>query len=130
MPRMQTTLNALNTRMAHGPIREFSRTHRDLFAPGEDFSHALAHSADIPALYDAFKEHLANIPGGISEAMRAAIHYALGTNPPTLVTLAWAPSYDFEIDIWQAPDTEETRGGITILLKSRYPDDAHPIAKK
>ena len=69
-------------------------------------------------------------PGGISEALRATIHYALGTTPPTLITFAWAPSYDYEIDIWQAPDTETTKGGITVLFKSRYPDDVHPIAAK
>jgi len=29
--------------------------------------------------------------------------------------------------VWQAPDTKTTKGGITVLIKSRYPDDAHPI---
>jgi len=31
--------------------------------------------------------------------------------------------------MWFAPDTPPTQGGITILLKSRYPTDAHPAAK-
>jgi hypothetical protein len=29
--------------------------------------------------------------------------------------------------VWQAPDTKNTKGGITVLLKSRYPSDEHPL---
>jgi hypothetical protein len=129
MPTLQTTLNALNAKTAHGAIREFARTSRDKFAPDTDVAHALAEAAEMPALYEYLKAHLANTPGGIAEALRATIHYALGTNPPTLITFAWAPSYDYELNIWQAPDTEATKGGITILFKSRYPDHAHPLKK-
>jgi hypothetical protein len=31
------------------------------------------------------------------------------------------------VTIWQAPDTRTSRGGITVLVKSRYPDDTHPL---
>jgi hypothetical protein len=126
---MQTILNSLNTKTAHGNIRAFAASSRDKFAPETDVAHALAEAAENPALYEALKAHLAKTPGGIAEALRATIHYALGTTPPTLITFAWAPSYDFEIDIWQAPDTATTKGGITILFKSRYPDHAHPLEK-
>jgi len=126
MPMMQTTLNALNAKTAHSNIRAFAASSRDSFGPGADVADALAEATDAPApLKAALKAHLANTPGGIAEALRATIHYALSTH--TLVTFAWAPAYDYEIDIWQAPDTDHTKGGITILFKSRYPDDAHPL---
>ena len=86
-----------------------------------------------PAKSPLFKDlvsYFDTIPGSLQEIFRATIYYALSTNPPTLVTFAWAPSYDFEMTTWQAPDTRETQGGITVLLKSRYPTDAHPIAKR
>ena len=66
----------------------------------------------------------------MQEAIRAVIFDALGTKPPTPITFAWAPGYDFEVSIWQAPDTRTSRGGITILIKSRYPDDNHPLANE
>jgi hypothetical protein len=62
------------------------------------------------------------------EALRAIIYQALGTTPPTQITFSWAPAYDYELTIWDAPNTRRTRGGITVLLKSRYPDDKHPLA--
>jgi hypothetical protein len=127
MPAMQTVLNKLNAKTAHGAIRGFAETSLGDFAPGQNLAAALAKAADSPALHDYLLEHLGKTPGGISEALRATIHYALTTH--TLITFAWAPSYDFELDIWQAPDTDNTRGGITILFKSRYPDHAHPLEK-
>ena len=131
MPAMQTVLHTLNANTGRDNIRTFARTNREEFAHGQNLAVALANAAakDSP-LYDTFKDYLGRMPGGISEALRATIHYALGTTPPTLITFAWAPSYDYEIDIWQAPDTGATKGGITVLFKSRYPDDAHPIAAK
>ena len=59
--------------------------------------------------------------------LRSIIHHALSTTPPTQVTFAWAPGYDFEMTVWQAPDTKTTKGGITVLVKSRYPADTHPL---
>ena len=64
----------------------------------------------------------------MQEALRAIIYQALSTTPPTQITFAWAAGYDFELSVWQAPDTKTSKGGITVLLKSRYPDDKHPIA--
>jgi hypothetical protein len=75
-----------------------------------------------------FKAYLATVPPLILETVRGVLHHALSTTPPTPVTLAWAPGYDFEVTIWQAPDTAETPGGVTVLCKSRYPADPHPLA--
>jgi hypothetical protein len=64
----------------------------------------------------------------LQEALRSTIYHALSTKPPTQVTFGWAPGYDYEVTIWHAPDTKKTKGGITVLIKSRYPDDKHPLA--
>ena len=74
------------------------------------------------------KAYFAHMPGAIHESLRSVIHHALSTNPPTQITFAWAPAYDWELTVWQAPDTRHTKGGITLLIKSRYPDDKHPIS--
>jgi hypothetical protein len=104
---------------------------RDKFAPGAPLHDALAEHGATPGtpLHRAFREHLRELPGAISETLRATIHHALGTTPPTHITFAWAPSYDHEITVWHAPDTDDTKGGITVLIKSRYPSDNHPLKK-
>jgi hypothetical protein len=45
------------------------------------------------------------------------------------ITFSWTPGYDFELTIWDAPDTGRTHGGITVLLKSRYPGDTRPALR-
>ncbi|MGH7025654.1 MAG: hypothetical protein ACREEB_19000 [Caulobacteraceae bacterium] len=129
VPMMQTVLGKLNANMSRENIRTFARNDAARYAHGEPLHEALAdHGADPGELHDAFRDYLQRMPGAISEALRATIHYALSTTPPTLVTFSWAPSYDYEIDIWQAPDTKATKGGVTVLFKSRYPDHPHPLA--
>jgi hypothetical protein len=59
--------------------------------------------------------------------IRAIMNYAVSTSPPTQITFAWSPGYDYELTIWHAPDTDATSGGITVLIKSRYPADTHPL---
>lgn len=128
MPRFQTLLGALNTSFGGQEIAKTARG-RDSFAPGQPLDHALALMVapmDSP-MYLAFRRYVAAMPRGIQEAIRSTLHCALSTDPPTLVTGAWAPAYDYEVTVWQAPDTQETRGGITLLVKSRYPDDPHPL---
>jgi len=127
---MQTVLARLNANLGREHIREFARNDGGKFAYGEPLHNALADAGAEPGpLREAFKNYLGKIPGGITEALRATLYHALTTTPPTMVTFAWAPAYDYEIDIWQAPDTKETKGGITVLFKSRYPDDPHPLSK-
>jgi hypothetical protein len=127
MPAMQTTLHGLNASFGPGNVANAAGQQAQ-FAHGAPYQQTLANmGSSDPVLNRALREYLKKMPGGISETLRSAIHYALGTTPPTNVTFAWAPSYDWEITVWQAPDTAQTKGGITILIKSRYPDDAHPL---
>ena len=129
MPRLQTTLIELNAGFRESNVANLA-ANRAVFAPGAPLHSALADIAADPSTPEnrAFREYLRKLPGSVSETMRATIHHALSTTPPTLVTFAWAPSYDYEITVWQAPDTADTKGGITILIKSRYPSDDHPLA--
>ena len=129
MPRFQALVGELNTAFSKNQIGQMVGLRAD-FAPGKPLDTALANLAARPDTVEhrTFKAFVGNIPPGLQAAISATIHYALTTEPPTLITCAWAPGYDYEVSLWQAPDTIETRGGITILFKSRYPDDKHPLA--
>jgi hypothetical protein len=119
----------LNTAFSKSQIGQTVGLKAD-FAPGKPLDAALAGLVAKPDTVEhrTFKAFVGKIPPGLQAAIGATIHYALSTDPPTLITCAWAPAYDYEIDVWQAPDTTETRGGVTMLFKSRYPDDKHPLA--
>ncbi|HEY8003754.1 MAG TPA: hypothetical protein VIE16_05965 [Phenylobacterium sp.] len=130
MPRFQALVGKLNARLGKDEISNTIAA-REAFAPGRPFHVALADMIAEPKTVEhrTFSAFVGRIPAGIQETLRSTIYHALGTSPPTLVTFAWAPSYDYEMTIWQAPDTAETLGGITVLIKSRYPDDRHPLAQ-
>ena len=128
MPRFQALVSELNSAFSQNQIAQTARL-RDEFAPDKPLDVALARLVAQPDTveYRAFKTFVGKIPHGLQKVISATLLHSL-TEPYTLVTCAWAPGYDYEVDLWQAPDTPETRGGITILFKSRYPDDRHPIA--
>ena len=129
MPKFQTLLHELNIKFSPNRVGELV-TNKSAFAPGQPLDTALATLLAKPGttLFRTFKAYLAKTPGSISEALRSTIYYVLSTTPPTPITFSWAPAYDYEITVWHAPDTKSTRGGVTVLLKSRYPDDRHPLA--
>ena len=124
MPRMQTAVSAFNT--SFGPAR-IAENDADVLAPdsGASFSEALVRSG--VELDDATAAFVDRWPTGIQAAVRAVLADNLRREGTVPVTFAWAPGYDFEVSIWDVRDTAETAGGITILFKSRYPDDPHPL---
>ena len=126
MPMMQTVLIELNHKFCADGIGEFAAS-KDTFAPGNTLKAEMFASSGT-LLHRALKAYFAQLPGSFHETLRGIIHYALSTTPPTQVTFAWAPSYDYELTLWHSPDTKLTKGGITVLFKSRYPDDKHPLA--
>lgn len=65
-------------------------------------------------------------PLGMREAVRAAIYASLTRDQRVPITFAWAPGYDYELSIWEAAGSEKSLGGMTILMKSRYPLEAEP----
>ena len=66
------------------------------------------------------------IPRGMQEALRALIRDNLSREVPLAMTFAWALGYDYELQVWEAPGDDGSKGGITVLLRTRYPSDAHP----
>jgi hypothetical protein len=127
MPMLQTVLGDLNRAFGKDGIERLA-VNRDAFAPGKPLGAGLVVQKGTP-LYDAWQEYLRELPGSFQETLRSILHYALSTAPPTHVTFAWAPSYDYELTVWHAPDTQTTKGGITVLIKSRYPSDKHPLPR-
>ena len=124
MPMFQTVLGELNVYMGREKIRELARR-KDEFAPGKDPDYGFLMDAH-PRLVQAWQAYLKEMPLGIRTGLRAIIHHALSTDPPTPLTVAWAPGYDYEMTVWQSADSDLTRGGVTVLLKSRYPVDPRP----
>lgn len=126
MPGLQTVLGKLNTAFGRDGIKDMVK-HRDKFEPGKPLAAGIVVTKKA-ALFEFYAAYINSMPMSMQEALLAIIHHALGTAPPTQITFSWAPSYDYELTIWHAPDTRSTRGGITVLLKSRYPNDKHPLA--
>ena len=127
MPILQTVLGQLNAAFTGQSLTTLA-SQRSAFAPGQPLGAGIV----VPKgsqLYDAWQAYLGELPGAFQETLRSIIHYALSTAPPTQITFAWAPSYDYELTVWHAPDTATTKGGITVLVKSRYPTDKHPLPK-
>ena len=133
MPALQTVISELN--------RAFSKEHiNELVARREEFAPTPSVADEKPLarglvvkkgtpLHGAWLEFLNTMPKSLQEVQRAIIYHALGTKPPTLITFAWMPGYDWALTITHAPDTKATRGGITILTMSRYPGDKHPVSR-
>jgi hypothetical protein len=67
--------------------------------------------------------YLGAFPSGLQEAVRALLHDNLASGQPLDVTVAWAPGYEDELSLVQVADNSRTAGGITVLVRSRYPDD-------
>ena len=125
MPRMQTAVSAFNA--TFGPERVMELDPSPLSpGSGASLSEALLEMG-VP-LDRATAQYVEGWPSGIQAAVRAVLHDNLRRDAVVPITFAWAPGYDFEVTIWDVLDTAETAGGITLLFKSRYPDDPHPLA--
>lgn len=71
---------------------------------------------------------LDSIPQGMQAALKALIAQNLSREPGDRweMTFAWAPGYDYQLSLWEAPSTVVSRAGITVMLQTRYPADPHP----
>ena len=65
-------------------------------------------------------------PPAFSASFRAAIHAFLSSGSEGPITVAWAPGYDYELNVWQSTGAKDSPGGLTILARTRYPFDKHP----
>lgn len=130
MPGLQTTTGYLNEAFNRGHIQDLV-ARRDVFAPGHRLSAGLKLVLKgHPGLFKFLLPYIEELPASFQETLRNLAFFALSTKPPTTITFSWTPAYDFELTIWDAPDAGRTRGGITVLLKSRYPGDAHPVPQR
>ena len=124
VPRMQTAVSALNMRFGAAAIGEVPA---EPFAPGgSSLGDALVASG--VELDDATLRYVAGWPSALQAALQAAIFENLARDGRVPITFAWAPGYDYELTIWDVRDSAETAGGITVLFRSRYPSDAHPLS--
>jgi len=127
MPALQTVLSNLNYAFSKNEVAQLIARRED-FAPGKPLDLGFATPKGTP-LYRAWRNYIKQLPESFQDTLRGIIFYSLSTKPSTPLTFAWAPGYDYELAIWHAPDTRETRGGITVLIKSRYPIDKHPLLR-
>ena len=127
MPAFQTLLAEINDCFGKNQIASLI-ARREAFAPGcaLDVKHFFEEQSKVVKALDKYVKQM---PASFREMLRAIIYHALSSKPATRVTFAWAPGYDYEVTMWDAPDTRTTKGGITVLIKSRYPGDAHPLSR-
>jgi hypothetical protein len=127
MPALQSVLGHLNRAFSKDEIGKLAEA-RESFAPGKGFDTSLFVKKGTP-LHKAWTDYHGQLPASFQDMLRSIIYHALSTKPATQITFAWAPGYDYELTMWHAPDTKQTKGGITVLVKSRYPSDLHPLKK-
>jgi len=127
VPMLQSILGELNYAFGRQGMKQ-TVEHRESFAPGKPLDFSMIVGRDSK-LHDSWVEYLERLPPSIKETLRSVVYQSLSTKPPTLITFAWMPGYDYELHLSQAPDTKTTRGGITILMRSRYPSDSHPLSR-
>lgn len=123
MPRMQEMSVQLNSVFGAG----IGDLDPDLFGPD---SGSLAEAfARLPGVQigPAEAAYIDAWPTALQAALKAALHENLRRDGTVPVTFAWTPGYDYDLRIWDVRDSSTTRGGMTVLVTSRYPDDPHPL---
>lgn len=118
MPGFAALVAELNRRFHPSQINDFAK-HADAFAPGKPLDPGLISQPGSP-VQRRFSSYLEEVPPVLREAVRSVIHQALSSQPPTQLTFAWVPAYEFEMTISHAAC------GITVVFKSRYPNDKLP----
>jgi hypothetical protein len=92
-----------------------------LFAEGRSLVEALQELGVI--VNDEEASYIAAFPSGLQEAVRALVHDNIASGAPLDMTFAWAPGYEDELSLWQVADGDHTTGGITVFIRSRFPED-------
>lgn len=125
---MQEALSAMNQSFSVGSIGGFGPEVAEAFRPGPDSSLVEGLRA-VPGLElsDAALRYIATWPTALQRTVQTVIWEDLTRPGRVPITFAWTPGYDFSVQVVDVLDTKETHGGITVLLKSRYPDDPHPL---
>lgn len=127
MPALQVAMGPLNERFSAANIGNAELNPPEAFAEGVHLADLVEEQAFLPQA--AVVAFLKQMPTAMHEAIRAVIHADLGRDKPLPITFAWQPGYDWELTVNDVASTDETEGGITIIVRSRYPRDTHPLAK-
>jgi hypothetical protein len=73
---------------------------------------------------------LDKLPRGIAAALRAVLSDNFAREGgPWEVQFVWEPSYDYRVTVHEAGPSSISNGGISIVLGTRYPDDARAGAQ-
>jgi len=120
MPHMQAMVERANERFNR---KNIGGVNPGLLAAGTALVDA-ARALEI-ATSTAEEQVLGSLPAGQQEALRATLLSAVQRGLP--VQFAWAAGYDYEMTFWEAAGSSESLGGTTVLLRTRYPSDAHPL---
>jgi hypothetical protein len=118
MPMLVAFVADLNVKFHASQIANTAKQ-REAFAPGRPLDLGVLADGDRTKQRVLALQAKA-LPPMIQEALRSVIYHALGEATPRPITFAWAPAYDYELSIFDAPC------GTTVLLKSRYAADAPP----
>lgn len=124
MPIMQGIIERLNVVLDRKHIHKVDAA---VVAPGTSLAAAARAVGAVAASFE--REFIDSWPPSLQEVIRAAIYSALTREPRIPVTMSWTPGYDFEVSVWEAPGTGRTIGGITIQIRSRYPDDRRDLQR-
>ena len=135
MPGMQVALSFLNKVLGDPEYLRRDRINLlNLFRPGQSASdmvemteQLLGGALEGGSVKGADPARIAALvkgqPPTIMEAQRAVVYKNLERSEPLGMTFAWAPAYDWELNVWESPATDISPGWITVLIKSRYPGD-------
>ncbi len=122
MPMYQAIAERLNSQFNRENI---GRMGKKQFAPGELIDvfqqMGLIHNEEQA-------EFVRSMPMALRETLRAVYNSAINREHQIPVTIAWLPGYDWEITVAEAPGVPGSIGGITIIVRTRYPADRHPAA--
>jgi hypothetical protein len=127
MPAYQLYMGALNCRTTYDRIGEFDAAD---FGPDRELADTVRRFPDLEGLapplqlQEEIAEIIATMPPSIRNTIREVMRGAIERR--VAVTFAWRPGYDFRVEVTESLDSSTTRGGITVLLESRYPDDRRP----
>lgn len=127
MPAYQLYLGALNCRTTYDRIGDFDIAD---FGPDRELADTVRQLPDLEGLAAPLQlqrevaEVIASMPPSIRNTIREVVRGAIERR--VAVTFAWRPGYDFKVEVTESLDSSSTRGGITVLLESRYPDDRRP----
>lgn len=70
-----------------------------------------------------------SMPDSLRAALRAVYSSAVSRESKLPVQIVWLPGYDFELTVSESPGTPDSLGGISIVVRTRYPTDPHPGAR-